>query len=109
MAKKFKEDFIKEINEKGYPVIATFSCMDSSATIYAKSENEVFVDDYGSNYLEGKYQTRVTLNDLTEKGLYKLLREGVRKGEEDFDYLIKEEGDSLEAWHEKRSKASATQ
>lgn len=103
MTKDFKEDFIKEIEAEGYPVIASFEHMDSSATIYAKSENEVFFDDYGSEFLEGKYKTMATIHDITEEGAYKLLRLGVRSGDEGYDYLLKEEGIPLEEWHKKQS------
>jgi hypothetical protein len=99
MVKKFKEDFIKEIAKKGYPVIVNFAHEDSAATIYAKSENEVFADDYGSQFIEGKYKTMVTIHDLSEEGAYKLMKEGIRPGETDFDYYLKEEGEPLEEWH----------
>jgi hypothetical protein len=101
MKADFKEDFIKAITEQGYPVIACFECMDSSAIIYVKTPEDVFVDDYGSNYIEGKYDTKITIRELSEEGLYKLLRKGVRPGETDYDLFI-EEGNDLEKWHDKQ-------
>lgn len=83
-----KEPMIKKIISKGLPVIVSFGHMDSSATIWVKSATEVATDDYGSEFIEegdGK-----ALIDVTVEGLAKLIKEGVRKGDPEWEDALEE-------------------
>ena len=76
--KEVKALLIKKIIEQGFPVIAIFDYMDASASIYAKSENEViFGFVYGEELQEGN---GTTIQDITPEGLFHLFNEGVRPG-----------------------------
>ncbi len=86
--KNFKEEFMAEIIKQGFPVIAIFDFEDQGATIYAKSAEEVLLDDYGQEFREEKSKEPYSLKDLTEEGLFKLHNEGVRPGEKYWDESI---------------------
>jgi hypothetical protein len=81
--KDFSNDFIQEIIKAGFPVIAIFDHADASASIYAKSEDDVFVGDaYGDNFVKSDANiTPFKLADIDEEGLFRLHHEGVRPGE----------------------------
>lgn len=80
----FKTQFIEQIKKEGFPVIAIFDYMDSGATIYAKSETEVYLlNEYGFEFAEenieqGNVGENLPLNDVTEDGLYQLYQVGAR-------------------------------
>lgn len=90
----FKTQFIEQIKKEGFPVIAIFDYMDSGATIYAKSETEVYLlNEYGFEFAEENIEQgnvgenlplkditgeKISLNDVTEDGLYQLYQVGAR-------------------------------
>jgi hypothetical protein len=89
----------KKITEKGFPVIAVFDFADSNAGIWAKSENEVIVDEYGSAFLkDGVNGDTVNLSDLSDAGLFTLYDEGTRPTDEPDRY--KDSYDDQTEWFE---------
>lgn len=75
----------REVIKAGFPVIAEFPFQDSSATIYAETENKISTDDYGSEFIERGSKSPCTLKDLTEEGLFRLYSEGIRPGHADWE------------------------
>jgi len=90
-----KEEIIKEIEKKGFPIISVFDFADASATIYVDSDRSVYVDDYGSEFVEESSikagnlfnEGDLTLMDLTDEGLIKVKRYGIRKSDSDWNDL----------------------
>ncbi len=85
-----REVLTKAIIGAGFPVIACFDYQDSSATIYAKSEMEVLIDEYGNDFLEKNAKKPYALKDLTEAGLFRLYDDGIRPGHEEWKDALEE-------------------
>lgn len=84
--KDFSDEFIEEIKKQGFPIIGIFDHMDASALIDVKNENKISVGlAYGEEFIKPGKTPPYTLKDITEEGLFRLHKEGVRPGDEYWD------------------------
>jgi hypothetical protein len=87
--KDFSDDIIKEIKSMGIPVIVIFDYMDSSAIIYIKSEDDVYIGSaYGDLFVKPNATKPYSINDITQDGLFRIHIDGIRKGDKYWEESI---------------------